>query len=213
MLTSKIFYRAVFSFICFLCCQTLAAAPNTSSKELEQRLKEIKSLRANFQQTVKESGKVVQKTKGYLYLQRPGQFRWQALTPMAQLILSDGKTLWIYEEDLEQVTVKKLDKNIRGTPALFLSGYTDGLDKIYNISSNSLSKNGITYTLSPKQSLENNYKQIMLTYKGRYLQKILIEDNIGQLTELIFSNLQLNPKLDNKLFKFIPPKGVDIIYQ
>ena len=161
---------------------------------------------------VKEGGRIIQKNKGVLYILRPGKFRWSASIPTKQLIISNGKTLWIFDQDLEQVTVKKLNDEVQGTPALFLSGADQALTEQYQVSMKK--RKGIdTFLLKPKNKTSNQYQWIAFEYRQDLLQKITFKDKLGQTTSLELSKVQNNPKLPKNLFELKIPKGVDVITQ
>ncbi len=180
--------------------------------DLNYRIKELKSMKANFKQVVKEGGHITQKTQGVLFLKRPGRFRWQTNKPMPQLIVSDSKTLWIYDEDLEQVTIKKISKQLKGTPALFLSGYDSKLSQQYSVQRKQVSGK-VIFTLYPKNKETNGFLRLMLHYQGNQLMGLSLKDKLGQETFLSFAKVQNNPQLSDTLFHFSPPKGVDIVTQ
>ncbi len=177
---------------------------------LKIRLNGLSSMKASFKQIVKEGGRVIQRNNGLLYLQRPGKFRWLISLPTKQLIISNGKVLWIYDEDLEQVTIKKLDQELKGTPALFLSGYDKKLTDDYAIKYIKL-KNIETFILTPKILERNSYAWIKLIYQKSILNGLSLKDKLGQTTTLSFYNIKSNLQLDSKLFNFIPPKDVDVV--
>ncbi len=153
-------------------------------------------------------------SRGTLMMQRPGRFRWDYHTPYQQLILADGKRLWIYDQDLAQVVVKPLDAALGNTPALLLS--SEGL------SSDSLGQNFITTELNdPVDGLywvqllprakESSFQEMRLGFGEKHISRMILVDGFGQRTELIFSNVKTNAKLPADSFIFVPPEGVDVI--
>src|SRR5580704_14348669 len=114
----KIFLGLLLAFSGFVFSQT-------SAELLQTKLNAIRSMTANFNQVVKAKNREVSRSSGIMALERPGRFRWQTKSPMEQLVVADGQKMWIYDVDLEQVTVKKQGKGLGGTAALFLSGYDD----------------------------------------------------------------------------------------
>jgi outer membrane lipoprotein carrier protein len=192
-----------------------AHAEQTTSVEekLQSYLSELNTLQTRFTQQVFENRRLIQKASGTFLLKRPGMFRWHTQTPTNQLIISNGKTIWIYEEDLEQVTIKQLSNEIQGTPALFLSGYNKQITSSYDVSLKQL-KHVSTFHLTPKKTQQNSqYVWIELSYSNRKLSAVSLLDKLGQTTILRFSNSKINQKLSDKVFKFTPPKGVDVITQ
>ena len=130
---------------------------------------------------------------------------------MPQVIVSDGKTLWIFDKDLEQVTIKNLEGNVDKTPAQFLSGHDVDIAKNYKVSL--INKKKVQkYSLIPLDD-KDNYQRIELSYRRNKLIAMMIVDHLGQKTRLTFSQIRINPKISQKIFHFKPPSGVDIIKQ
>lgn len=193
----------------FIATFSVIHANQAVSDSLAKRLNAIHSISATFYQVVKSGHRVVDRSQGVFYLQKPGQFRLDIKRPTPQLIVSDGKTLWIYDKDLEQVTKKNVRNGISGTPALFLSGYSKTILKNYRLSL-SAQGNAETYQMKPIKT-EGDYQAIGLTFKGESLTTITIKDKLAQTTSLKLSNLKTNLKLSKGLFAFSPPKGVDVV--
>jgi outer membrane lipoprotein carrier protein len=184
---------------------------DSASDDVQTKLNAIKSMSASFSQIVRAGKREISNSRGVMALSRPGRFRWQTKSPMEQLVVADGKKLWIYDVDLEQVTVKKQDKGLGGTPALFLSGYDDTVARDFNVIKMGQGKNQ-TYDLHAKSSKEN-YQQVKLTFQGDELSVIEFFDQLGQHTTVHLSNIKHNLKLADDLFQFTPPKGVDVVRQ
>lgn len=171
-----------------------------------------KSLKAQFTQTVTDAkGRKTQEASGSLFLSRPGKFRWVYSKPYAQLIVGDGKKLWIYDEDLDQVTVRKLDQAIGESPAALLAGSND-LDKLFNLK-DAGSRDGLEWLEATPKGKEGSFERVRMGFRGNDLAAMELEDNFGQTTVLRFSNLERNPALGSSLFRFTPPKGTDVIGQ
>lgn len=182
----------------------------TPTERVQAKLNAIASMSANFTQVVKAGKRQVSNTKGTMALSRPGKFRWQTKSPMEQLVVADGKKLWIYDVDLEQVTVKKQEKSVGGTPALFLSNTNDTVSKDFNVVR--LAGKGESFELQAKSPKEN-YQRVTLTFNGKELSNIEFYDQLGQQTNIRLSEIKNNPSLPNDLFEFKPPKGVDVVKQ
>jgi outer membrane lipoprotein carrier protein len=180
------------------------------TERIQQFFTDVKSLRADFEQTVTDSkGKIIQEAKGTFVLQRPGKFRWDYRAPYPQLIVADGRKLWIYDPDLEQVTVKQLDSVLGGTPAQLLSGARfPQQDFIVTPKGQRIGLDWIE--LTPKAS-EKDFEKVQLGFDQRDLRMMDITDNFGNTTHLKFNNLQRNPVIEASAFVFTPPKGVDVV--
>jgi outer membrane lipoprotein carrier protein len=169
-----------------------------------------KGLKAQFSQTVFDSaGRKTQEASGTLYLSRPGKFRWVYTKPYAQLIVGDGKKLWIYDEDLDQVTVRKLDQDIGESPAALLAGNND-MEKLFNLKDDG-EKNGLEWLEATPKGKEGSFDKVRMGFRGNDLAAMELQDNFGQTTLLRFSGLERNPALGASLFRFTPPKGVDVM--
>jgi len=169
-----------------------------------------KGLKAQFSQTVYNAqGRKIQEASGTLFLSRPGKFRWVYKKPYDQLIVGDGKKLWIHDEDLDQVTVRKLDQAIGESPAALLAGDND-LEKLFNLKTAG-DKDGLEWLEATPKGKEGSFEKVRMGFKGNDLATMELQDNFGQTTLLRFSGLERNPALGASLFRFTPPKGVDVI--
>jgi outer membrane lipoprotein carrier protein len=190
---------------------SLAAPASADAKaRLEVFVDGTKGLKASFTQTVIDrAGRKTSEASGNLFFSRPGKFRWVYQKPYAQLIVGDGKKLWIHDEDLDQVTVRKLDHALGDSPAALLAG-DNNIEKLFNLKDGGL-KDGLEWLEATPKAKEGSFERVRMGFKGDDLQVMELKDNFGQTTVLRFSNLQRNPALGASLFRFSPPKGVDII--
>jgi len=173
--------------------------------------RDVHSLRAHFDQMLLDSdGGMVQESSGTVAIERPDRFRWDYTKPYPQLIVGDGRRLWIYDSELEQVTVKRMDKAMGNAPALVLSGNRP-LAEEFHIKELGRRDGLLWVQLTPKRP-ENDFKDVRIGF-GTHLERMDLEDNFGQVTRIHFTDLQRNPKLPPKLFHFVVPKGVDVVGQ
>jgi chaperone LolA len=143
-------------------------------------------------------------------MQRPGKFRWDYLSPYEQVIVADGKKLWVYDKDLEQVTVNQLDAAIGNTPALLLSG-DESLELSFRIVELDKKTAGLDWVeLFPKEA-QSSFTSMRLAFSAHHLEYMELIDSFGQTTQIKFSNTKNNPDINANLFNFTPPKGVDVI--
>lgn len=183
----------------------------TAGELLQAKLNAIHSMTAHFNQVVKAKKREISHSSGTMALERPGRFRWQTKSPMQQLVIADGKKMWVYDTDLEQVTVKKQDKGLGGTAALFLSGYDDSVTKDFDVTQ---SEEGKAYIFDLKaKSSKENFQRIKMVFTQSDLTGLELYDQLGQVTTVKLSGIKANPKLDQKLFQFKVPKGVDVVQQ
>ena len=196
-------------FVCILlfCVQTSWAVDPTEL--LQQKLNAIRTMSASFNQVVQNKKRVISRSKGTMALSKPGRFRWQTLDPMEQLVVADGKTMWIYDVDLEQVTVRKQNKSIGGTPALFLSGANDTVAKNFNVSYQKRGNQDL-FDLKSKSG-KGNFSRVKLLFSGDKLASMEMNDQLGQVTMVSLQQVRMNQTLSDKLFQFKPPRGVDVV--
>jgi outer membrane lipoprotein carrier protein len=153
--------------------------------------------------------KVVQESRGTLAFSRPGRFRWVYVKPYPQLIVGDGARVWVYAEDLKQVTVRKLDQALGATPAALLAGSNDAL-KAFTLKDEG-SKDGLEWVEATPREKESNFVSIRMGFGFSGLERMELADTFGQTTELRFTKFQRNARVDPELFRFVPPKGADVI--
>ncbi len=187
-----------------------SAALADAKTRLESFVDGTKRLKAQFTQTVYDkTGRKTQESTGNLFFSRPGKFRWVYEKPYAQLIVGDGKRLWIHDEDLDQVTVRKLDQALGDSPAALLAGDND-IEKLFNLKETG-EKDGLDWLEATPKSKEGSFEKVRLGFKGNDIQAMELKDNFGQTTVLRFTNLERNPALGSSLFRFKPPKGADVL--
>jgi outer membrane lipoprotein carrier protein len=177
---------------------------------LDNFLKNLRNLQTKFEQRLfNEAGELVERSEGKFYLQRPDKFRWDYQQPYHQLIVADGNKVWIYDKDLNQVTVKDFQRALGQTPASLLTS-TQAVEKDFFI--NELpAKEGVTrLELIPKNA-QAQFESMRLILQGIILLGFELVDNLGQTTLITCSELKRNPILNDSLFSFTPPAGADII--
>jgi outer membrane lipoprotein carrier protein len=166
--------------------------------------------KGEFEQRIFDNNRrLVQESRGVLAFSRPGKFRWSYVKPYAQLIVGDGSKVWIYDEDLKQVTVKKLDQALGSTPAALLAGNNEAM-RAFRLSDQG-SKDGLEWLEALPREKDGSFEKIRMGFDPSGLQVMELVDSLGQTTVLRFKSLERNPKLDPSLFRFSPPKGADVI--
>lgn len=187
------------------------AQSREAASELASILKSYESYQANFIQiVVNENGSRVQETQGELKAKRPGLFYWETSAPLPQFIVSNGETVEVYDPDLEQVTIHKLDDRVQTTPALLLSGEVDNLDETYQVSQRRIGERTREFTLEPR-SPDSLFTSLRLSFFDGELQEMRMEDSLSQLSILSFDDIRLNETVDASAFTLEYPDGVDII--
>ena len=186
------------------------ADEEASAKRLTELLSQAQTINAGFSQlTLDASGTQLQESTGSLALKRPGLFRWHTDAPMEQLLVSNGQKVWLYDPDLEQVTVQALDQRLTHTPALLLSGDVSQIRENFHIEH----KEGgsvVDFILKPRGN-ESLFDSLRLSFRNRVINDMQLIDSIGQRTNILFLNVKMNEPVDAAQFNFVIPEGVDVI--
>ena len=189
---------------------TCVAARAASIETLKAFLLQTTSGKARFAQIIVDKNlKQLQQATGALQVQRPGKFRWEYEKPYEQLIVGDGARLWIYDKDLNQVTVRRMDKALGSSPAALLAGSNE-IEKTYDLT-NLGNQEGLDWLEAVPKSKENAFERIRLGFGQNGLEAMELRDQFGQATVIKFASVERNPKLLPDAFNFTPPKGADVI--
>ncbi|GLX14635.1 outer-membrane lipoprotein carrier protein [Pseudomonas straminea] len=181
-------------------------------KRLTELLNQAQTITARFSQlSLDGSGTQLQETAGELALKRPGLFRWHTDQPMEQLLVSDGKQVWLYDPDLEQVTIQSLDQRLTHTPALLLSGDVSQIRENFEITFKE-GGNVVDFILKPKAK-DTLFDSLRLSFRNGVLNDMQLIDSIGQRTNILFMSVKMNQPLDDKQFSFEIPEGADVIQE
>jgi outer membrane lipoprotein carrier protein len=182
---------------------------STGEVYLENFLAKTQTLEARFQQTLRtHDGEVLQQTEGKFYLERPGKFRWDYKLPYEQIIVSDGERIWIYDVDLQQVTVQRQDVGLPSSPMTLLQD-SSKLYESFNV--RSLDEHEGVYRLKlESKTSDSDFVEIVVGLDKNGLRFMQLHDQFEQVTDIVFSDIETNPKLNKKIFEFIPPEGVDV---
>jgi outer membrane lipoprotein carrier protein len=194
----------------FLLALAFSSAAHASAIErFKSFVSNTQSGRADFEQQVLREGKLVQQSKGNFVFSRPGRFRWTYAKPVDQVIVGDGERVWIYDRDLNQVTVRRLSKALGSTPAALLAGAAD-VEKAFELKEAG-ARDGLEWLEARPREPDAGFERIRMGFSTAGLEAMELTDNFGQTTRLRFSNLQRNPKVDPGEFQFEPPKGADVL--
>lgn len=169
------------------------------------------SAQANFTQEVQDkNGKRLQSASGTMQFVRPGKFRWVYQKPYEQIIVGDGKKFWMYDVDLNQVAVKKLDAALGSSPAALLSGNNE-IERDFLLKDKG-EKEGLDWLEAKPKSAESNFEKILMAFNAKSELLVMeLFDTFGHRTVLRFSEVKNNPALSPQLFHFVPPKGADVL--
>jgi outer membrane lipoprotein carrier protein len=185
----------------------LAAEPG---QVLTNYLKGLDTLSSDFEQvTFNADQSAMAESSGVFYIKRPGRFRWEYLKPGEQIIVADGKRVYVYDVELEQVSHQDQAKALAGTPALLLA---DGgpIDRDFLVKDLPSSDGLVWVELTPKAG-ETEVQQIQVGFEGADLRNLIMQDQFGQVTRLLFSGTRRNPNLKDDLFRLKPNKATDVL--
>jgi outer membrane lipoprotein carrier protein len=179
---------------------------------LTEMLNKAQTITGRFSQlTLDGSGTQLQETSGDLSLKRPGLFRWHTDAPMEQLLVSNGEKVWLYDPDLQQVTIQALDQRLTHTPALLLSGDVSKISENFEITH----KEGgdvVDFILKPKAK-DTLFDTLRLSFRNGVINDMQLIDSVGQRTNILFLGIKMNQAIDAAQFTFQVPEGADVIQE
>lgn len=188
----------------------VTALANEGADRLATMLEPLETYQASFEQQILDgSGQRLQQASGTMWLSRPGKFRWEVDAPYQQEVISDGSEVYLYDPDLEQVTVQALDQRVTHTPALLLSGSASELTENYEVTRQQQGSNE-TFRLVPK-SPDTLFEELEMTFRGEELRGLEMTDSTGQRTAIEFRDVRMNQSIDDSRFTFEIPDGTDVI--
>lgn len=195
--------------------QTLTTAPGVQHDKqaveaLARSLESIHSLSAHFeQQALTPKGR--RKTEsGEVFIKRPGQFRWNTRQPFQQSIVSREDKIWMVDIDLMQVVIKKQDDTMGPTPVQLLSGDARAFLQDYQVVRLGEADKELVYTLRPVGKSEL-FERLDITFRKGVLTSMTLKDSLGGKRQITFSDVNINDRMDDKLFQVVIPKGFDVI--
>jgi outer membrane lipoprotein carrier protein len=204
------FVPAAAAAVCAL--SLIAAGPARASgiERLNQFMASTVTATGEFEQrVVNRDRKLVQESRGTLAFARPGKFRWTYAKPYPQVIVGDGARVWVYDEDLNQVTVRKLGQALGATPAALLAGSNEALNA-FELKDEG-TRDGLEWVQAIPRDKDSGFERIRMGFGFSGIERMELVDAFGQTTELRFSGLRRNPRVDPALFAFTPPKGADVV--
>jgi len=205
---NKLFYSVV------LILFPAAVLAQDAAAKLSDALKKIATFQGHFEQKITDpNGEQVGKTQGNVVIKRPGKFYWKSQKPDPVIVVGDGKILWTYDIELEQVTKQNLKRALGNSPAALLAGSTSHLEQDFTVSlatQKQCAHSDACYALAPKQK-EAAFSKILIGFSKGKLIEIRMIDPLGQDVYTLFSKVQINAGVEENLFHFVPPKGVDVI--
>lgn len=169
------------------------------------------SAQAEFTQEVQDKkGKRIQSASGSMQFVRPGKFRWEYRKPYEQVIVGDGVKFWLHDVELNQVTVKKMDAALGSSPAALLSGSNE-IERGFVLKDTGV-RDDLDWLQALPRTQDTGFEKILMAFNAQAELAVMeLHDALGNKTVLKFSKLKRNPKLSPQLFKFVPPKGADVL--
>ena len=169
------------------------------------------SAQANFtQEVLDQNGRRIQSASGVMQFQRPGKFRWTYQKPYEQIIVGDGEKFWLYDKDLNQVTVKNLDAALGSSPAALLAGNNE-IEKGF-VLKESGSREGLDWLEATPKGQDSSFSSVYMAFNDKASLVVMeLNDAFGHKTVLRFDHMQTNPKLSSRQFKFAPPESADVV--
>lgn len=209
------FKQALAALLCVLAVATAAA--DSGATPLDKYLDNLKTLHTSFLQTLADAqGREIDRETGTLIVSRPGKFSWDIHPQTSsgnkgagQLMVSDGKNLWFYDRDLDQVTVKPVDAALSATPAMLLSGTVD-VRKNFTLTPAG-QREGLDWVLVEPAGADADFKDALFGFAGGDLKRMILEDKLGQTATIIFDHIERNVPVPAQDVSFTPPKGADVI--
>lgn len=178
--------------------------------QLESFIQDVETFEAEFEQTLYDSdSEPLQKSVGTIQLKRPGKFVWTYFSPEEQQILADGERIWLYDKDLEQVTVNTITDRIAGTPLVLLMRAAP-LEDTFLVEELGTAEGVNWVELTPKSD-SSDFEQVFIGLNEDGLAAMELRDNFGQATQIIFTDFKSGVALEDSLFEFVVPEGVDVI--
>lgn len=196
--------------VSLLLLSSVAVRAETPEQALARFVDGVQTLQAGFIQTqTDEDGETLGSSAGTMALARPGKFRWEYQTPTPQLIVTDGSKLWLYDRDLQQVTIRPAVEALQGTPAALLS-QKQTLTETFLLTDDGEDQGVRKLRLTPKAK-DGDFQSVDLWLKSGTPVRMLFRDQLGGATDIRFSAIRSNARVDAAQFRFLPPKGVEII--
>lgn len=199
-----------------LACVVLTSMAHAVANEtpLDRYLDGLKTLRASFVQTVEDSrGRTIDRASGDIVVSRPGRFRWEiqpeGQSSQGQLLVADGRNLWFFDRDLDQVTVKPADAALTATPAMLLSGGVN-VREAFEIEDAGKSDGLEWVSVTPKAS-DADFREARLGFAHGELRHMVLKDKLGQTATLVFERAQRNGPVKPEEVSFTPPPDADVI--
>ena len=210
----KTLYRSILLLLVGAIPAAAHAVDTADTAALDTFMAEVNAFSARFEQTLYDAdGDTLQTSSGTVVLERPARFRWEYAASdsdaSGQVLVADGERVWLYDPDLEQVTVNRIDERVAGTPLVVLMG-TEPLDSVFSVESLGNSDGIDWFELSP-MTADGDFDAVFVGLLEGDLAAMELRDSFGQATQIRFSDFDADIDPDDELFTFVAPPGVDVI--
>ena len=196
--------------VLLLALAVMAPAQASAVAALREFLAQTKSARGEFtQQVTRGSAQAAPPSSGTFFFERPGKFRWIYAKPYEQVLVADGERLYLYDRDLNQVTVKKMSAALPASPASILFGGNE-FERDFVIAEAG-TRDGIAWLTATPRAREAQFERIEIGFRDGAPVVMVLADSFGQVSRLVFSRFERNPRLEAQLFRFVPPAGADVL--
>lgn len=188
---------------------SMGAHADDAADRVQAILDRVETMEGEFIQSRVQDGQLTWEGAGRLSLKRPGLFRWHYDTPNEQIIVGDGKHVWIYDVDLDQVSVQNAERALRDTPAAVLVSERT-VASMFEVTDLGKAEGVHWYRLIPGET-GSGYEALQLGIRRNALSHLRMEDGLGRVTDIAFESVQRNFPIEDSVFAFVPPEGVDVI--
>jgi outer membrane lipoprotein carrier protein len=193
-----------------LALAVMTPAKASAVAALREFLAQTKSARGEFtQQVTRGSAQAAPPSSGTFVFERPGKFRWIYAKPYEQVLVADGERLYLYDRDLNQVTVKKMSAALPASPASILFGGNE-FERDFVIAEAG-TRDGIAWLTATPRARDSQFERIEIGFRDGAPAAMVLADSFGQVSRLVFSRFERNPRLEAQLFRFVPPAGADVL--
>ncbi|HPE61679.1 MAG: outer membrane lipoprotein chaperone LolA [Thiothrix sp.] len=188
-----------------------AASAETARDRLNTFFTNVNTMQSSFiQEVFDEQGNLKQSSRGTVFLVRPGRFRWEYAQPEAHKIVSDGKDVYVYDVELEQVTIKPMRQSLSSAPVAMLLN-KQPVDSQFRVQEMQTEDSSLSWFHLVPHRRDSDFTSMDLGISDRGIQEMVLNDKFGQQTYVHFHGMQLDINIDPNRFRFTPPQGVDVI--
>ena len=204
-------FRFTACFLAGAVLLTSAVHAASAVDQLKSFVTSTRSAKGEFTQRILKSGRAPQVSSGSFSFTRPGKFRWTVNKPFEQVLVADGQSLWIYDKDLNQVTVRALNDALGESPAAILFGGND-LDKRFVVTEAGV-RDGVEWFDAVPRNKESTFERVSIGMRNGVPDAMELRDAFGQVSVLQFQGFARNVDLPADSYVFVPPKGADVLKQ